>query len=384
MEAELSDTQNWLDMMIAEGASDLHIATDRPLVIRVHGTLRTVGPGPVSRQDIDAFMRSILPPAALEKYQATHDLDTAFQNEQGRFRVNCFLGLNGPGLVLRSIALTPPTLEAIATPPVIAKLTGLHNGLVIVTGPTGSGKSSTLAAMVRHINQHSARHILTLEDPVEFVHQPQGSVITQREVGVHTESFKSGLKAALREDPDVILVGELRDHETISLALTAAETGHLVFGTLHTNSAHRAILRLVDSVPAGQREVARAMLGNSLQAVIAQILVKAANGGRCAAFEILIGTHAVRNLIMEDQIAQLYSLMQMGGRHQMQTMDTALDGLMHAGKIDPATVEATLRGLQGSSIADEEHPEREVQASQAVTPQPAKPDSRQPAGDLTF
>lgn len=371
------DRQAWLDLMIAKNASDLHIAVGQPLIMRIHGELQTVSDEPSTIGDVDGFLRQILTPEAQERFTRSHDLDYAFQTEHGRFRVNCFLNLQGPGLVLRAIAAQPPSLGAIDAPSIIAKLTGLRNGLVIITGPTGSGKSSTLAAMVDHINTHGSHHIITLEDPVEFVHQAKRSVVTQREVGIHTESFRSGLRAALREDPDVILVGELRDHETISLALTAAETGHLVFGTLHTNSAHRAVLRLIDSIPLGQRDVARAMLGNSLQAVIAQTLVKARSGGRTAAFEILIGTHAVRNLIMEDQTAQLYSLMQMGARYHMQTMEMAMDELVRQGKVESALAAATLQSLQGSSIADETPSSSD---SPGEMPKPV----RQSVGGMTF
>lgn len=354
LEKLVGNLHAWLELMSTNHASDLHVTVGQPLVMRIHGDLQTVGAEPLSLVEIESFLAQVLTPEAKQRFEQTHDLDFAFQTGQGRFRVNCLLNLHGPALVLRAIAANPPTLDQIAAPAILAKLTGLRNGLVIITGPTGSGKSSTLAAMVDHINRHASHHIVTLEDPVEFVHQARQSIITQREIGVHTQSFQSGLRAALREDPDVILVGELRDHETISLALTAAETGHLVFGTLHTNSAHRAVLRLIDSIPLGQRDVARAMLGNSLPAVIAQTLVPSQRGGRTAVFEILIGTHAVRNLIMEGQTAQLYSLMQMGARYHMQTMEMALDGLVERGEVDAQLAATTLQSLQGSSIADDD------------------------------
>jgi twitching motility protein PilT len=254
-----------------------------------------------------------------------------------RFRVNAFNQLRGAGAVFRTIPSQILTLEALKAPRIFADLALKPRGLVLVTGPTGSGKSTTLAAMVDHRNTHAMGHILTVEDPIEFVHTPQKSLINQREVGAHTQSFASALRSALREDPDVILVGEMRDLETIRLAMTAAETGHLVLGTLHTSSAAKTIDRIIDVFPGDEKEMIRAMLSESLQAVISQTLCKTKDGqGRVAAFEIMLGSNAIRNLIREGKVAQMYSTMQTGSALGMQTLDQNLSDLVKQNIISSA------------------------------------------------
>jgi twitching motility protein PilT len=248
--------------------------------------------------------------------------------------VNGFTTRLGSSAVFRTIPTVVPTMDELGLPPVMRRFAELEKGFVLVTGPTGSGKSTTLASLINHINLYSPKHILTIEDPVEFFHKSEKSLINHREVGTDTSSFARALKSALREDPDVILVGEMRDYETISLALTAAETGHLVFATLHANSASKTIDRIIDVFPTGDKEMVRSMLASSLQGVIAQTLLRKVGGGRVGAFEILVGTNAVRNLIRENQIPQMYSMMQTGSRYGMVTMEDAINDLFDAGIID--------------------------------------------------
>jgi twitching motility protein PilT len=276
-----------------------------------------------------------------QKQELEHDLECDFACQLpgiGRYRVNAFIQSRGPGAVLRAIPTEIPTLEQLGLPPILKDLCTRERGLVLVTGPTGSGKSTTLAAMVREINETWDAHILTVEDPIEFVHTPLRCIVNQREVGPHTKSFANALKSALREDPDVILVGEMRDLETISLAITAAETGHLVFGTLHTSSAPKTVDRIIDAFPAGQQAQIRAMLSESLEAVIAQTLLKKKGGGRVAAQEVLLGVPAVRNLIREQKLHQIPSMMQTGKGIGMQTLDMALQELLKKGLIEASQV----------------------------------------------
>jgi twitching motility protein PilT len=278
------------------------------------------------------------------------DFSFSFQND-ARFRVNAFMNSFGPAAALRLVPRGVKSLDDLGVPPIVRQLSELDKGLVLVTGPTGSGKSTTLAAMLDHINSRYARHIITIEDPVEFVHASKRGLVNHREVGRDTKSFARALKSALREDPDVILVGELRDHESISLALTAAETGHLVLATLHTSSAAKTIDRIVDVFPAGDKEMVRTMLAGSLQAVIAQVLLRRCDVvGRIAAFEILTGTPAVRNLIRENQIPQIFSMMQMGQRFGMQTMTDSIESLVKRGIV---TESEGWRGLMAASGEDD-------------------------------
>jgi len=275
-------------------------------------------------------------------YEETLELDFPFEIPSlARFRVNAFNQQYGAGAVFRTIPSKVLTLEELNAPPIFKEISDQPRGIVLVTGPTGSGKSTTLAAMMDYVNENQYAHILTVEDPIEFVHQSKKCLINQREVGPHTLSFNNALRSALREDPDVILVGELRDLETIRLALTAAETGHLVFGTLHTSSAAKTIDRVVDVFPAAEKEMVRSMLSESLRAVISQTLLKTKDGnGRVAAHEIMIGTPAIRNLIRENKVAQMYSSIQTGGNLGMQTLDQCLQDLVRRNVVAPGVARA--------------------------------------------
>lgn len=295
------------------------------------------------------------------EYENNLELDFAISfGENARFRVNAFNTRQGVAAVFRAIPYEIPTMEELELPPVIRRFAELEKGIVLVTGPTGSGKSTTLSAMINHINTTMPKHILTIEDPVEFYHQSKKSLVNHRELGSDTKTFAKALKSALREDPDVILVGEMRDHETISLALTAAETGHLVFGTLHANSAAKTIDRIIDVFPGSEKEMVRAMLAGSLQGVIAQTLLKRASGGRIGAYEVLVGTNAVRNLIRENQISQMYSMMQTGSRYGMITMEDAVQDLLEANII---TKEEARKASVKAGESDEERDEEVAAAS---------------------
>jgi len=325
-----------------KGASDLHLSTGEPPMLRVHGDLVRTEHAALTPEHVNALVNSIMNDR--QRPQFSTEPEVAFACDlpgKGRFRVNVFLHSRGPGAVLRTIPTQIPSLESLHMPAILKELCTRERGLVLVTGPTGSGKSTTLAAMVDVINQTWDAHILTVEDPIEFVHPPKRCLVNQREVGPHTGSFTNALRSALREDPDVILIGEMRDLETISLALTAAETGHLVFGTLHTSSAPKTIDRIIDVFPAGQQAQIRTMLSESLEAVVAQTLVKKkGGGGRVAACEILIGVPAVRNLIREAKLHQIPSMMQTGQRAGMQTLDMALADLVKRGMIEPTALPA--------------------------------------------
>jgi len=305
-------------------------------VIRQHGTIQRVKYRPLTVSDLQSLLFEILTAEQKEKYESTSDLDFAYEVPGlARFRGNLFQQHRGPGAVFRVIPSKIPSADDLNLPPAIREFTRLNKGLVLVTGPTGSGKSTTLAAMIDLINETRGEHILTIEDPIEFVHPIKKALINQREVGPHTQSFASALKAALREDPDVILVGEMRDRETISLALTAAETGHLVFGTLHTNSAHKTVDRIIDSFPADQQDQVRSMLSESLRGVVAQQLLRKKGKGRVAAHEILVGTPAIGNLIREAKTFQIPSSIQTGKQHGMIQMDQSIQTHLQAGLIDP-------------------------------------------------
>ncbi len=322
-----------------KGASDLHLSAGEPPLLRVHGDLVRIEHPAVTPAQVTELVNSIMSDAQRATFEAEHEVDFACELEgKGRFRVNVFVHSRGPGAVLRTIPTKIPALDTLHMPPVLKELCTRERGLVLVTGPTGSGKSTTLAAMVDVINQTWDAHILTIEDPIEFVHPPKRCLVNQREVGPHTNSFSNALRSALREDPDVILIGEMRDLETISLALTAAETGHLVFGTLHTSSAPKTIDRIIDVFPAGQQGQIRTMLSESLEAVVAQTLLKKKGGGRVAACEVLIGTPAVRNLIREGKLHQITSMMQTGQRLGMQTLDMGLADLVKRGLIEPTAL----------------------------------------------
>ncbi len=315
-------------------ASDLHLSTLNPPLLRVHGEMIPYNAPPLTSEEVKRLLYSIMTEQQRSDYERDLEIDFAISfGENIRFRVNAFNTLNGPAAALRTIPAKVLSLEELNAPEVLKKLCQLPKGLILVTGPTGSGKSTTLAAMIDYINQNDSKHIITIEDPVEFVHSSKKSLINQREVGKSTQSFAKALRSALREDPDVILVGEMRDIETIQLALTAAETGHLVMGTLHTNSAPKTIDRIIDVFPAQDKEMVRAMLSVSLEAVITQALLKRTDSGRVAAHEIMLTTPAVRNLIRENKVPQLHSLIQMGTKIGMRTMKDAIFALLEEGVI---------------------------------------------------
>ncbi|MBP1750471.1 MAG: pilT [Deltaproteobacteria bacterium] len=312
------------------GGSDLHISAGEPPVIRIHGEMTKVDLPPFDKEDVHNMIYDILSDFQRKVFEEHLELDFSFGlGEIARFRVNVFKQHRGESAVFRTIPSKIPSFEELSLPRVFKDIAKLEKGLVLVTGPTGSGKSTTLAAIVDFINDTVKEHILTIEDPIEFLHTSKKCLVNQRELGPHTKSFANALRSALREDPDVILVGEMRDLETIQLALTAAETGHLVFATLHTSSAPDTVDRVIDVFPAGQQNQVRSMLSNSLQAVISQALFKRRDGrGRVAGFEVMIATPAVRNLIRENKIAQLPSIIQTSKGIGMQTMESACNDLI--------------------------------------------------------
>jgi len=328
------DITELLAFSAKQGASDLHLSSGLPPMIRVDGDVRRINLPPMDHKQVHALIYDIMNDKQRKDYEEFLETDFSFEVPGvARFRVNAFNQNRGAGAVFRTIPSRVLSMDDLGMGEVFKKITEVPRGLVLVTGPTGSGKSTTLAAMLDYLNANKHHHILTIEDPIEFVHESKKCLINQREVHRDTLGFAEALRSALREDPDVILVGEMRDLETIRLALTAAETGHLVFGTLHTTSAAKTIDRVVDVFPAEEKSMVRSMLSESLQAVISQTLLKKVGGGRVAAHEIMIGTPAIRNLIREDKVAQMYSAIQTGGSIGMQTLDMCLKGLLSKGMI---------------------------------------------------
>ncbi len=339
------DISELLAFAVRNHASDLHLSAGLPPMIRVHGDVRRINLPPMSHKEVHAMIYEVMSDGLRKRYEEYLEVDFSFELPGvARFRVNAFNQDRGAAAVMRTIPSKILTLEQLNAPKIFADLALRPRGLVLVTGPTGSGKSTTLAAMVDHVNDNEYAHILTIEDPIEFVHVSKKGLINQREIGPHTRSFAAALRSALREDPDVVLVGELRDLETIRLALTAAETGHLVFGTLHTVSAAKTVDRIIDVFPGDEKEMVRAMLSESLQAVISQTLIKTRDGeGRIAAHEIMLGTPAIRNLIREAKVAQMYSAIQTGSSVGMQTLDASLMDLVKRNRITMATARAAAK-----------------------------------------
>jgi len=333
------DISELLAFSVKNGASDLHISAGEAPMIRINGDMTKIKMPAIEDRQVQAMIYDVMNDDQRKSFEENLDLDFSFAlGDIARFRVNCFWQNRGMSAVFRTIPTEILTLDQLHAPELFKELAMAPRGLCLVTGPTGSGKSTTLAAMIDYRNQREKGHILTVEDPIEFVHPTKNCLVSQREVGPHTKSFASALKGALREDPDVILVGEMRDLETISLALSAAETGHMVFGTLHTSSAPKTIDRIIDVFPAAEKDMVRAMLSESLKAVISQTLMKTADGkGRVAAHEIMLGTPAVRNLIRENKLAQIVSSMQTGQREGMQTLDMCLQNLVKQRKISQTT-----------------------------------------------
>ena len=328
------DIAQLLAFSVKNGASDLHLSAGLPPMIRVDGDVRRINIDPMDHEVVHGMVYDIMNDKQRKAYEEYFETDFSFEIPGlARFRVNAFNHNRGAGAVFRTIPSKILTLEDLKAPKIFEDISNTPRGIVLVTGPTGSGKSTTLAGMINYVNENHYGHVLTIEDPIEFVHESKKCLINQREVHRDTLGFSEALRSALREDPDVILVGEMRDLETIRLALSAAETGHLVFGTLHTSSAAKTIDRVVDVFPAAEKEMVRSMLSESLRAVISQTLMKKIGGGRVAAHEIMLGTPAIRNLIRENKIAQMYSAIQTGQSIGMQTLDQNLQELLSKGMI---------------------------------------------------
>ncbi|QNI01745.1 type IV pilus twitching motility protein PilT [Halomonas sp. SH5A2] len=346
------DITELLAFSAKQNASDLHLSAGLPPMIRVDGDIRRLNVPAMDNSEVRRLIHDIMNDRQRRDYEEHLEVDFSFEVPGvARFRVNAFNQARGAGAVFRTIPNQVLSMQTLGLGEVFERLAMLPRGLVLVTGPTGSGKSTTLAAMIDYINDHRFEHILTIEDPVEFVHASKRCLINQREVHRDTHSFTEALRSALREDPDVILVGELRDQETIRLALTAAETGHLVLGTLHTTSAAKTIDRIIDVFPGEEKAMVRSMLSESLQAVVSQVLLKRQGGGRVAAHEILIATSAVRNLIREDKVAQIFSAIQTGGGLGMQTLDAALAQLVKEGNVGMEDAQALAKGTLASREA---------------------------------
>lgn len=347
VQEKIIDMTELLRFAIKSGASDLHISSGESPMFRIHGDMRRIEMEPLSEEEVHTMIYDILNDQQRKVFEGNRELDFSIAlGEYGRFRVNVFDQSRGEAAVLRTIPNKVKSFEELGLPKICRSITKAEKGLVLVTGPTGSGKSTTLATMVDSINTTYHKHIITIEDPIEFIHESKKCLVNQREVGEHTHSFANALRSALREDPDVILVGEMRDLETISLALTAAETGHLVFATLHTSSAPKTIDRVVDVFPADQQAQIRTMLSETLYAVVSQILLKRADGtGRIPALEVMICTSAIKNLIRESKTAQILSTLQTSQKYGMQTMEMAVKNLLERKLISPEEAQPILSDL---------------------------------------
>jgi len=327
----------FLKLGMAQGCSDLHLAVGVPPMLRMHGDLVAIKFRDLGGAELESYVLEVLTPTQTKHLRAGNDLDFSYvSSDGGRFRANVFRKETGFGAVFRTIPTRMPTIDQLGLPPIVRKLCDYHQGMILVTGATGTGKSTTLAAMIDHLNSTRALNIISLEDPIEFVHRSKSSQVIQRELGTHLPTFAEGVRAAMREDPDVILVGEMRDAETISMAMTAAETGHLVLGTLHTNSATKTIDRIIDAMPTEEREQTKAFLSASLIAVVTQVLVKSPDQrARRAVCEVLVVTKAIAKLIQTDQSHQIPSQLQMGKDYGMQLLDQALLAAVTAKEVDP-------------------------------------------------
>ncbi len=347
------DISQLLAFGVEQGASDCHLSAGEPPMIRIHGDLKKLDSPPLTKEQVHALVYDIMSDLQRKTFEETRECDFSFElGNIARFRVNVFMQRKGEGAVFRTIPTKILTLEELGMPPILKQLCEKEKGLILVTGPTGSGKSTTLAAMIDYLNNSFEGHILTVEDPIEFVHPSKKCLVNQRELGLHTQSFANALRSALREDPDAILVGEMRDLETIQLALTAAETGHIVFGTLHTSSAPKTVDRVIDVFPPNQQAQIRAQFAESIEAVLTQTLLKKKGGGRVAALEIMTGTTAIRNLIREAKIHQIPGTMQVSQKDGMQTMDMALQNLVSRGLVtrEEAQAKSMNPNLFGPSV----------------------------------
>lgn len=328
------DISNLLEIALEAGASDLHLSTDLPPIMRIDGEVQKTTFSPLDQSHIKRLVYSVMNDRQIGLFEKNSEIDLAWElPKRARFRVNIFKQHRGITAVFRVIPLTVPTLAELGLGGIYQKMTGKPRGLVLITGASGSGKSTTLAAMIKHINDSSRKHIVTLEDPVEFVHTSNKSFVNQRQIGRDATSFDGALRSVMREDPDVIMVGEMRDLETVRMALTAAETGHLVLATLHTSGAAASINRIIDMFPAEEKQLVRSMLAESLQAVASQTLLHRKSGGRVVASEIMITTSAIKNLIRSDRVAEIYSALQTGAASGMTTMDQSLSRLVGKGVV---------------------------------------------------